>query len=627
MKKKKKKKKKKEESSRAFAYRVSPPATIPSPFQGGQQKKKQQEMTKLSSIIRRTGWDWRTGALVGTVGLFLFLFMAVPLANVFKLAIWTSGGPTGQYLLNALRSSAVRDGLINGLTLGLIVTVTATVLALPLAFANVRLTFAGKGALSALLLVPMILPPFVGAIGMRQLLGPEGVLNAALAWLGLAHGGRGPDWFIEHQFAGVVLLQTLHLYPIMYLNLVAALANVDPSLEEAGRNVGASGWTLFRRITFPLMVPGFFAGAILVFLWSLTDLGTPLMFGYRDVIAVQIFDRIGESGAPDPNALVLILLVVVGVIYYAAKLILGRGGHEMMARSVQVAAGRRASWGGTAGCWLLFGSVILLAGLPHVMVVLMSFSDQWSGTVLPQIYSTAHFGEALRHPLTLGSIRNSLFYSLAATGVCVVLAVWLAQALVRKKFWGRGLLDATAMLPLAIPGLVLAFGFLNCYHGVGAWFVDHGWWQQNYLYPEANPVVLLVAAYAVRRLPFMVRSAAAGFEQTSRTLEEAALNVGASPLRTLVRITAPLVLANLIAGAILVFTFSVLEVSDSLVLAKSERFFPLTKAIYQVFTNEYEKFPYAMASALGVVAMVLLGVALGVSMRLLGKKMGTLFRA
>jgi iron(III) transport system permease protein len=584
-------------------------------------------MLKISTIIRRTGWDWRTAALVGTVGLFLVLFMVVPLANVVKLAAWTSDGPTLHYISNALRSSAVRDSLTNALVIALIVTVAASLVALPLAFANVRLNFAGKGVLSALLLVPMILPPFVGAIGMRQLLGPEGVLNAALAGLGLAHGGRGPDWFIEHQFAGVVLLQTLHLYPIMYLNLVAALANVDPSLEEAGRNVGASGWTLLRRITFPLMLPGFFAGAILVFIWSLTDLGTPLMFGYRDVISVRIFDSISESGAPDPNALVVILLVIVGVIYYAAKLILGRGGHEMMARSVQVPAGRQAGWGKTAGCWLLFGSVILLAGLPHVMVILTSFSDRWSGTILPQVFSTAHFKEALEHPLTLGSIRNSLFYSLAATGVCVVLAVWLAQALVRKKFWGRGLLDAAAMLPLAIPGLVLAFGFLNCYHGIGAWLVEHGWWDQNYLYPESNPVVLLVAAYAVRRLPYMVRSAAAGFEQTSRTLEEAALNVGASPLRTLVKITGPLVLANLIAGAILVFTFSMLEVSDSLVLAKTEPFYPLTKAIWQVFNDEFQSFQYAMSSALGVLAMVLLGVSLLVSMRLLGRKMGTLFRA
>ncbi|MBN2583183.1 MAG: iron ABC transporter permease [Planctomycetes bacterium] len=498
---------------------------------------------------------------------------------------------------------------------------------MPLALANVRLKFLGKGLLSALLLVPMILPPFVGAIGMRQLLGPQGVLNAALVALGLADPAAPTDWFMENRFLGVVVLQTLHLYPIMYLNLVAALANIDPSLEDAARNIGASRGTLFRRVTFPLMLPGYFAGAILVFLWAMTDLGTPLMFEFREVIAVQIFSSIYESGAPDPNALVLILLVMVAVIYYGARLMLGRGGHEMMARSVQVPPGRRAGPARTLGCWLLFGAVILAAAMPHVMVILTSFSDQWSGTVLPPTFTLAHHREALAHDLTLPSIRNSLFYSLAATGICVVVAVWVAHLLVRRKFLGRNLLDALVMLPLAIPGLVLAFGFLNCYHDIGKRLVDWGLWSRNYLYPEANPILLLVVAYAVRRLPYMVRSAVAGLQQTSRTLEEASLNVGASPLRTLLRITVPLVMANLIAGSILVFTFSMLEVSDSLVLAKTREFYPLTKAIWQIFTDEFRTFQYAVSSALGVWAMVLLTVSLLVSTRLLGRKMGAIFRA
>ena len=576
-------------------------------------------------LVRRTGWDAGTAALVLAVVVFLVFFLFVPLANVFKLSLWSGGGLTFHYIGNALRNSAVRESLVNALVLASMTTMATILISLPLAWANVRLEFAGKGLLGALLLVPMILPPFVGAIGMRQLLGPYGVVNALLAHVGWS--GVRTDWFMEHPFAGVVFLQTLHLYPIIYLNLVASLANVDPSLEEAGRNAGASGWTLFRRITLPLMWPGFFAGAILVFIWALTDLGTPLMFNFREVISVRIFDTIGESNSPDPNALVVILLVLVAVIYYGARLLLGRRGHGMMARSVQVSKGRRIGARGTVLCWLLFGGIILLAALPHVMVVLTSLSDQWTGSVLPPSVTTAHHAAALEHPLTLPSIRNSLFYSLAATGICVVLAVWAAYVLVRKKFVGRGLLDATLMLPLAVPGLVLAFGFLNCYHGVGKGLVDAGVWSRNYLYPEANPVLLLVVAYAVRRVPYMVRSAVAGFEQTSRTLEEASLNVGASPLRTVVRITVPLVMANLIAGSILVFTFSMLEVSDSLVLAKGREFFPLTKAIWSIFTDEYNTYQCALSSALGVWAMVLLAVSLLVSTRLLGRRMGAIFRA
>ena len=582
-------------------------------------------MTFGKQIFRRAGWDGRTAAMVSVVVAVLVFFLFVPLANVFKLALWTSEGPTLHYVLNALRSGANREGIANALLLAAITTAATTVLSLPLAFANVRLKFRGKGLLSALLLVPMILPPFVGAIGMRQLLGPQGVLNAALVALGLAEPGARTD-FMQHQFAGVALLQALHLYPIMYLNLVAALANVDPSLEDAARNIGASESTLFRRITFPLMLPGYFAGAILVFLWSLTDLGTPLMFGFREVISVQIFDSINEALSPDSNALVLIMLVMVAIVYYAARLIIGRRGHAMMARSVQAPSPRQVGPGKTFALWLFFGSVVLLAAMPHIMVILTSFSDSWSGTVLPPVFTIAHHREALSHSLTLPSIRNSFFYSLAATGFCAVVAIWVARLLVRRKFFGRNLLDAMVMLPLAVPGLVLAFGFLNCYHGVGRRLVEWGVWSRNYLYPEANPVLLLIAAYSIRRLPYMIRSAVAGLQQTSRTLEEASLNVGASPLRTLLKITIPLVMANLIAGGILVFTFSMLEVSDSLVLARTREFYPLTKAIWQIFTDEFRIFQYAVSSALGVWAMVLLAAALLVSTRLLGRKMGAIFR-
>jgi iron(III) transport system permease protein len=584
-------------------------------------------MERVRELLRRTGWTGSTAILVGVVVAFLVLFLFVPLASMFRLSLWDGQGFTLHYIRNALAASAVRDSLINAAILAVITTATSTLLALPLAYVNVRSEFLGKRWISPLLLVPMILPPFVGAIGMKQLLGPYGVLNAALAHLRLVSPEAHIDWFVEYPLAGIVLLQTLHLYPIIYLNVVASLANVDPSLEDAARNAGASPWTLFRKVTLPLAWPGVFAGAILVFLWAFTDLGTPLMFNYREVVAVRIFDSINESGSADANALVVIVLVIVAVIYYLAKVLVGRKGHEMMARSVQAPPGRRLSFGGTLLAWLLFGTVFVLAALPHAMVVLTSFAGQWQDTILPAVFTATHHREALDHRLTMPSVVNSLIYSLLATGVCVVLAVWVAYVLVRKSFLGRTLLDAAVMLPLAVPGLVLAFGFLNCYHDLGQTLVGWGVWKKNYLYPEANPVLLLVIAYAVRRLPYMIRSSVAGFEQTSRTLEEAALNVGATPLRTVVRITVPLILANIIAGCILVFTFSMLEVSDSLILAKDKAFYPLTKAIYTIFNDDYSMSADAVACALGVWAMVLLAVSLVVSTGLLGRKMGAIFRA
>ena len=181
------------------------------------------------------------------------------------------------------------------------------------------------------------------------------------------------------------------------------------------------------------------------------------------------------------------------------------------------------------------------------------------------------------------------------------------------------------MIPLAVPGLVMAFGYL----AISSWLSNLGWVRASGFWTSlfdvrVNPTLFLVVAYAVRRLPYMVRSAVAGLQQTSEAFEEAAWNLGAPPVRAAMRVTLPLIAANLAAGVLLAFAFSMLEVSDSLMLAQQARFYPITKTIYELFqllgTGKY------VASALGVWAMMFLTVAIaGVSV-LLGKKMGALFR-
>jgi len=217
--------------------------------------------------------------------------------------------------------------------------------------------------------------------------------------------------------------------------------------------------------------------------------------------------------------------------------------------------------------------------------------------------------------------------------VDVVLGVSVAYVLVRRRFPGADLLDALVMLPLAIPGLVLAFGYVAAFGPAPAVPAGAGLLGRAghalrsaaaCLNPRENPMALLVIAYAIRRLPYMVRAAYAGFQQVSTTLEEAAVNLGSTTLRALRRVTMPLISANLIAGGILAFAFAMLEVSDSLILAIKQQFFPITKAIYQLL-GRIEDGPY-IASALGVWAMAFLALALVTAGVLLGRRMGQLFR-
>src|SRR5205085_752997 len=148
--------------------------------------------------------------------------------------------------------------------------------------------------LAGLLLVPLILPPFVGGIGLERFFQRFGTLNLLLIKIGLVDPARPIDWLGGGGFLGVLLMQVLHLYPILYLNLAAAWANVDPTLEDAARNLGAGEIRTFRTVTFPLLLPGYFAGATLVFVWAFTDLGTPLVFNWNKVIPVQIYDQVSD---------------------------------------------------------------------------------------------------------------------------------------------------------------------------------------------------------------------------------------------------------------------------------------------------------------------------------------------
>ena len=551
----------------------------------------------------------------------LVVLLVVPLWAVIRGGFFVGGSFTLKYLAGVFQNPVYVEGLVQSIAIATGTTTLVVCIGLPLAWISHRFDFAGKKWLSGMILLPMILPPFVGAIGFQQVFGQYGALNALL--------GLGPvDWLGRGRYFGVIILQALSLYPILYLNAVAALANVDPAMEEAAENVGCTGLKKFLRITLPLIMPGLFAGGVLVFIWSLTELGTPLIMNYTRCAPVQIFDALKEIGTnPFPYALVTVLLAVSIALYSLSRFFFGRKGEAMQSRATTAAVARPLTGLNAFTAALPFLGVMLLALLPHLGVVLTSFAvpGSWYRSVLPAAFTSGNYVEALGHELTLGSIKNSILFSSLAVGFDLLLGVAIAFVLVRSALRGRGFLDMLSMLPLAIPGLVMAFGYL----AISSWLSNLDWvkadpFWQNLLDVRRNPTVFLVIAYGIRRLPYMVRAAVAGLQQTSVVFEESAANLGAGLSTTLRRVTLPLIAANLIAGGLLAFAFSMLEVSDSLMLAQSQEFFPITKAIYELFqligTGKY------VAAALGVWAMLFLSMTIMGCSMLLGKKMGALFR-
>lgn len=548
---------------------------------------------------------------------FFAAFFVWPIFQILKGGFTdASGNITLAYLFAVLDDPIYVRGLVNSFLLACATTTLAFLLAVPLAFVADRFDFPAKVALGSLVLIPMILPPFVGAIGIKQIFGQFGAVNAFIIGIGIAPEDWAFDWFAANRFWGIAFVQALSLYPIVYLNAVAALANVDPAMDEAAENLGCRGFRKFFKITMPLIRPGLFAGGTIVFIWAFTELGVPLIFDYPHVTSVQIFYGLKEIGGnPFPYTLVAVMLACTVTLYALGKGLFGRNAHAMMAKATHSGGPRKlGGWRGWM-CTFVFAGVILIAVMPHMGVVLVSLSSDWYGTVLPTSFTLENFEIALSHPLTVPAIANSLKFASISTLIDIVLGIAIAYVVVRSKIKGRQILDFLAMLPLAVPGIVLAFGYLAMSQE-GRFF--------DFLNPIENPTVLLIIAYSVRRLPFVVRSAVAGFQQTSVTLEEAAQNLGTPPLKATIKITLPLIMANLIAGGLLAFSFAMLEVSDSLILAQKQAYYPITKAILELFQllgdGKY------IASALGVWAMVFLGVTIVGMSLLLGKKLGAIFR-
>ena len=314
---------------------------------------------------------------------------------------------------------------------------------------------------------------------------------------------------------------------------------------------------------------------------------------------------------PVGYVLVVILVIITLSLFSFSKKLVSKINFEMSGRTQQTERIKLLTIRQTIWIYLFLGVIIFIALLPHLAVILTSITKRWFMTILPEEITFQHYQSLFQHKLTLLSIKNSLLLSSLSTLLDIILGLTIAYLVLRQKIWGSDLLDMLAMLPLALPGLIIAFGYVGSFSGT---FLD----------PRQNPIPLLIISYAIRRLPYLLRSVYAGIQQTSRVLEEASLNLGASVVYTIRKITTPLIMAHLLAGAILAFSFAMLEVSDSLILAMQEKYYPITKAIYILFGRIADG--AYIASAMGVLGMILLTISLLIAGKFLGKKMGELFK-
>ena len=560
--------------------------------------------------------------LIAIVLLSIFILFPV-FSVVFNAFIEPSGEVGLQNFVNLIATPSYRRGLINSVITASLTLTTTTAIGVPVAYIMTRYIFRGKKIFTLLTILPLMIPPFVGALALVGMMGRNGIITNFFqdffTWLGLNISLE--DGLILPNIPGIVMIQTFHLWPLIYLNTSASLSKIDPTLEESARNLGASGFTLFRRITLPLALPGFAAGALLVFLWSISDLGTPIMLNFTDYSVFQAFNELTiQGGYREIASVISIVLTAISalVLLFVNKYV---GLKEYATVRVGAAAKsiQRQISGKQNLIVVLFLSILVLFSIvPHFGTVVMAFTERpLYGEWIPQGITFEYMFEALVDSNTSLSILNSLVYSLLASFAGIFLGASIAYLLVRKKFPGKSILDIISMMPFAIPGIVIGLGFIYVFSQpiVGNFRLTSFWY-------------ILVIAYSMRRLPYTVRSSHAVLKQTHVSLEEAATNLGASRIKTFTSITLPLIMPGLVAGAVLIFITSFTEVSTSLILQPLIGPFgiyarPLTLQILLLAKGG----PTAVkvASCLGFIQIIVTSIGLYITNKLLGGKAGLAF--
>jgi len=533
------------------------------------------------------------------LGAFLLLFLVAPVAQVIYVAF---SDPTGHLTLvnfeDFFRTSLFRESFANSMYVAGLSVVFASLIALPLAYFTVRFHFRGAILIQTLGVIPLIMPPFVGAVAMQLLFGRNGSVNLLLDRF---FGFTVP---IMDGLNGVIFVESIHYFPFILLNLSAALANIDRAMEEAAQNLGASGVRLFRQIVFPLALPGYVAGAALVFIKVFDDLGTPLVLNVTNMLAPQAYLRITSIGLTDPIGYVIAVIMVVfslGALWASALTLKGKQYATIQRGGGGLAKRRLKPWE-QALAMLLIILILLLVLSPHIGIFLLSIGTIWSFSVLPDAYTLKHFAEVFAE--STGFITNTFLYAGLAAAADVIIGTAIAYLILRTRLIGRQALDYVATAALAIPGVVLGIGYLRTFYGIEL--------------PGGQPLatfwVMLVVAYAIRRLPYALRACVAALHQVHVAMEEAAENLGAAKFRTVRRIVVPLMAGGMLAGFVTSFVTAAVELSATLMLVSKNADAPLSYGIYVYMQTAAGRGPGA---ALGVIAVVLVGLGTYLSNRLI----------
>ncbi len=503
--------------------------------------------------------------------LMLLLFIVYPFISLITRSVFSTK-EEGITLYNFIRFFTKKyyySSLINSFVVCSFTVLLTTLVGVPIAYIMTRYNVWGKQIVHVLIIMALMSPPFIGAYSWIILLGRSGLLSKLLSPLGMTV----PTIYGRN---GIIFVFTLHLFPYIYLYTSGAMNSIDSSLEEAAENLGSSRISRIFRITLPVILPSILAGAIMVFMTSLADFGTPMLLGEGyTVLPVLVYNEYMSEISGNANmasALSVIIVFCSLFVLLIQKLVVDRKNYTMTSmrppQEIKLKGFKRFLVS------LPVYIITLLAFLPQIVVVVQSFIQRsFSGVV--QGVNFENYKAILSR---LGrNIFNTYFFSIVAIAFIVLIGMLVSYVLVRKKGKVSQLIDLLIMFPYVIPGSVLGIGLIVAFNTNGINVFG--------LFTIPFPILtgtaaIMIISYVIRKLPYTVRSGSAFLYQMDPCIEEASINLGVSPIKTFFKVTARMMIPGIMSGAILSWITCINELSSSIMLYAGKTS-TIAVAIYQ----------------------------------------------
>lgn len=527
-----------------------------------------------------------------------------PLITVFEKAVIIDGRLDLYQAWRTIANAENVQTVCNSLWLGVCVVLCSTVIAVPTAYLLARTRLAAHGWLDIVFMIPFMTPPYIASMGWILFMQKRGLFQQLFP----ATGSWSEGFFC---FGGLVLVMSLHVFPFLMTMLKNAMLNIPASLEESGAVFGAGFGLRLRRIFAPLLTGNYAIGALLVFVKTLSEYGTPYTLGRRIGFYVFTTDihRYSTTVPIDfgrSASLSSVLICICMAMWLMQNYITGKNSYRLVSGKGSRPARTKLSVAGQIGAWLWVALVILVAvGVPYFSIIATSLIKLRGYGLAAGNFTLDHYKELLTTPKALASIRKSLFLAVSSATICSVIGTAVVIAVRKSKGFLKKTLEGISLLPEMLPSIVLVIGLML-------------FWNAIYkVIPLYNTIGIMVLAYVVLYLPYTVQYVTSAFTQINESLLEAGRTFGGTPAYVFCRVTLPMISRGIFAGWMMIFIIAFRELVTASLIAP-----PNTLVVSTYINREFEQGSVSLGMAMAVLCVLITTTALLVFNRFVGKRKG-----